>query len=120
MTGITDLLKNIRSIYNRKEAALYALALNFAAIALNYFRQVQSSTPGTKGAFWTNRTGQAAARVFSNAELTRDFISWYMAHGVQYGVYLELANDRKHEAIRPIIQRYVGRFLQDAQKVYKD
>jgi hypothetical protein len=116
----TGLKKNIRSIYERKELALYALALNFAAMAINYFRQLQPSTPGAQGAYWHNRTGQAAARVFSNAELTRQFISWFMAHGVQYGDYLELANNRRHEALKPIIERYVGRYLQDAQRIFKD
>jgi hypothetical protein len=87
-------------------------------MALNYFRSVQPPTPETAGQFWTNRTGQAAARVFSNAEITSEFVSWFMAHGVQYGVYLELANNRKHEALRPVIQRFASRFFNDVKKIY--
>ena len=120
MTDVTNVNKNIKSIFNRKVQALYALSLYYSSLALNYFRSVQPPTPNQAGKFWTNRTGQAALRVFSDAEITAQFISWFMAHGVQYGVYLELANDRKHESIRPIIQRYVERFLQDAQKIFKD
>jgi hypothetical protein len=31
-----------------------------------------------------------------------------------------LANNRRHEALKPIIERYVGRYLQDAQRIFKD
>jgi hypothetical protein len=36
-----------------------------------------------------------------------------MAHGVQYGVYLELANNRKHQAIRPMIMSRLSAFTGD-------
>lgn len=118
ITGVDNVKNNIKNIFERRRASLYALALYYAAQAINYFRSVQPPTPNSKGKFWTNRTGQAAARMFTNAELGKDFITWFMAHGVQYGVYLELANDRRYAAINPIIQRYAGRFIEDAKKLY--
>lgn len=118
--NVTRVKQKIKGIYDRRISAVYALALHYAAIAINYFTSVQPSSPGTSGLFWTNRTGQAAARMFTNAELTANSISWFMAQGVQYGVYLELANDRRFAAINPIIKRYAGRFIQDVRKIYKD
>ena len=117
---VTKLKTNIKNIYSRKEIALYGLALQYAEMAIRYFREVQPQTPNTLGAFWHNRTGTAAARMFTDAEISASFISWFMSHGVQYGTYLELANDRRHEAIRPIIRRYISRFMQDVKKTYKD
>jgi hypothetical protein len=118
--GIAEVKKNIRRIYERRRQALFALSLHYAALAINYFRSKQPATPGAKGAYWTNRTGQAAARMFSNAEISENIVSWFVAHGVQYGVYLELANDRQNEAIRLVIQRFAGRFFQDARKLFRD
>jgi hypothetical protein len=117
---VTKVTKKIKDIYERRRRSLYALALAFAAMAIRYFREVQPQTPNARGKFWHNRTGQAAARVFTKGELTGSMVSWYISHGVQYGTYLELANDRKYQALRPVIQRYAGRFLRDAQKLFKD
>jgi len=100
--------------------AIYVMALDYAAMAINYFRSVQPPKPDTQGKFWHNRTGFAAARVFADAKLRKSGLSWGIAHGVQYGVYLELANNRSHEALRPVIQRYAGRFLNDVRKIYRD
>lgn len=47
-------------------------------------------------------------------------IRWFLAHGVRYGVYVELANDRRYEAIRPIIQRFAGRFIAEVKALYGD
>lgn len=118
--GIQEVKAKIKNIYKRREAAVFALSLQYAGMAINYFRRVQPPVPNATGKFWTNRTGDAAARMFTNAEVEGNVVSWFMAQGVQYGVYLELANDGLHEAIRPIINRYVGRYLIDLGKIYSD
>src|SRR5512139_1061336 len=106
---VSEVKQNIAGIFERRKAAVYALSLKWAAIALNYFRSVQPASPNSSGQFWHNRTAQASARMFTDAfqEGSADelIIGWFMAHGVIYGVYLELANNRAHEAIRPIIER---------------
>lgn len=118
--SIANVKKNIKKIYNRRRAALYALALDYAAIAIRYFREVQPPKPNSQGKFWYNRTGGAAARMFTKPYIEKNIVGWIMSHAVQYGVYLELANDRRNEAIRPIIKRYAGRFFRDAEKFFKD
>jgi hypothetical protein len=113
-SDVIDVKRNIADIYNRRVAAIYALSLEYAAIALRYFRQVQSG-----GGFWQNRTSEALNRMFSNAFRDGNEIGWFMSHGVSYGVYLELANDRKHEAIRPTIQRFASRFINAVKRLYE-
>lgn len=122
MDGLQEVKNNIEGTFKRRNDAVYALCLYYAGMALNYFRSVQPSTPNSSGRFWHNATAQAAARVFSGArrEDENNVISWFMAHGVQYGVYLELANDRRNEALRPIINRFAGRFFEDLKKIYGD
>jgi len=106
---------NIKNIYERRKAAIYALSLYYAGLAINYFRQQQNN-----GAYWTNQTNQAKDLMFTDAFIEGDIIGWFMSHGVEYGPYLELANNGQNEAIRPVIQRFAGRFLQDVKELYSD
>ncbi len=105
--------RNITSIYERRRAAVFALSLEFAAKALNDFRQRQSS-----GEFWTNRSNVAKDTVFSDAFLSDNIVGWFMAHSVEYGVYLELANNRQNEALRPIIRKWVKPFRKELKALY--
>ncbi len=105
--------KKIKTIYERRKLAVYALSLSYAARALNYFRQNQDSN-----AYWSNRTYQARDRVFSNAQIEGDIVSWFIAHGVDYGIYLELANNRLHEALRPTIVHFFADFKKDLEKLF--
>jgi len=112
--GTPQVLKNINTIYDRKKVATYALCLEYAALALNYFRQAQSVNK-----FWINRTGQAKDLMFTDAKMTTTYISWLMAHGIKYGVYLELANDGQNEAIRPVIMHFLPQFKKDLSKLWE-
>jgi hypothetical protein len=112
--------RRVRSIYEKRRAQIYGISLQYAAMALLNFQMQQRMAPHSFGNFWDNQTAQAAARVFSDAFRDGRSVGWFLAHGVYYGVYLELANDRKHESLRPIVQHYAGRFLADVRKMYAD
>lgn len=117
VTGIDNVKRNIDKIYARRKAALYALAISYAGQALSIFRKEQAEQT-----FWNNRTNQAYQRVFSKAfkidkKLVQDEIGFFLSHGVIYGIYLELANDRKNEALRPIMMSLAPKFIADAKKI---
>jgi hypothetical protein len=116
--GIPQVINNIKAAFDRKKVATYALCLEYAAQALDWFWSIQPPKPGSWGAFWNNVTGQASMRMHSDAQITTNYISWMMAHGVQYGVYLELANDGKHESIRPIIKHFLPQFKKDLAQIW--
>jgi len=109
MSTINDINKvkrNIVSIYDRKVAGVYALCLQYSAMAIEYFRAQQRNNK-----YWNNESYDAMNKMFAKPFKENKIIGWFMSHGVDYGIYLETANDRRNEAIRPIIQRYAGRFL---------
>ncbi len=110
---VTAVKLNIGAIFERRRAALYALCLAYAARALSIFRTEQA-----ENTFWQNRTGQAYVRVFATGYMDEEACGWFMAHGVQYGTYLELANDRQHEALRPIIESLVPDFQRDLRDLF--
>lgn len=120
ITNLGNVKRNVKNIYERRRAAIYAICLKWAAVMLAYFQQQQKLTPGQGGIYWFNRTAYAAATLQFIAFTEENVIGVRGFHTAFYGVYLELANNRKHEALRPIIQRYAGRVLRDVKALYAD
>lgn len=110
----------LAAIYQRRRAAVYALCLGFAGYALAKFREEQPAIFAASGEYWTNQTTVAAQMVFSDAFSEGDAVGWFLAHGVEYGVYLELANDRQNEALRPIVEEFFPKFMQQVRAIYAD
>ena len=55
---------------------------------------------------WTDRTGQARQRLTAYVtELQPGICEITLAHGVYYGVFLELAHEKRFATIMPSIQR---------------
>lgn len=103
---------NISQLFLDKRVKLFALSLSYAGQAINKFRSFQDGN-----VFWDNQTDQAKDRMFSNAFIENESVGWFLSHGVTYGIYLELANDRQNEAIKPIIEILAPQFFRDARKI---
>ena len=58
---------------------------------------------------WTDRTGQARQRLNGYVGKIAEGYRITLAHGVDYGLWLELANEKKYSIIPPTIE-YVGTF----------
>ena len=114
---MTDVSRNIAAIYERKRAAVYALSVYYAGLVLAEFRKRQL---GGTGYYWSNKTFSAGNTVFSDAFQEGDTIGFFLAHAVEYGVYLEMANDRVHAALRPLIEEFFPKFKADLEKIYVD
>ncbi len=82
--------------------AIYALAKKTAQESVN---KMKESHP------WNDQTYSAKNFLFGDAFQEPGAVGFFIAHGVQYGVYLELANDRKNEILRPTIQAFGSEFL---------
>lgn len=115
--GTDKVKKNINGIYERRAAAVYALAQFFAAEALVEFQNKQLK--GKFGEWWTNRTFQAAARFFTKAFKDGESIGFFIAHGVEYGPDLTLDNNREHDAITPLLEKYGRMFIEEVKKLYE-
>ena len=113
LTGIPTVKKNIVNAFNRKKAGLFALSGSYALRAIQDFRAQQA---GNK--YWENQSNQAKDRMFTNPFIEGDDVGWRMAHGVEYGPYLELSNDRQNEAIRPTMLKFTNSFLEAVRKLY--
>ena len=112
--GIEDVKKNINAIYKRKINASHALCLWYAGKALATFRRFQGFN-----SFWNNQTNTAYNGVYTDEISTGNVIGWFISHSVEYGVYLELANDRKHEALWPVVRDMYSEFELDLHKIWE-
>lgn len=111
--SLATIIKNIDSIFEKRKLAVYALCLRYARLAIEDFRKEQGSNK-----YWVNRTDVAKDTMFTDAFMEDNVIGWFMAHLVEYGPYLELANDAKHQAIKPTIEKFIKPFKQDLEKIY--
>lgn len=58
---------------------------------------------------WTDRTGHARQSLNGYVGKSETGYRLYLAHGVSYGIWLELANEKRYSIIPHTIE-YVGRF----------
>lgn len=114
ITGLNEVKRNIRSIEDRRIIATIALCEYYAGLAQQTFRERQIAN-----AFWNNRTGTAYNEVFADSFEDGNDIGFFIAHAVEYGVYLELANDRKHESLRPTLLELLPRFELDLRRIWE-
>lgn len=117
--------KNILTTFQRRQAAIFAISAQYAVLAIQKFKDEQDTGLQTEGKFWFNRTNQAVDRMFTVPFIDGLDVGWRMGHGVEYGVYLELANDRRNEAIRPTVRFFTDRrrknnFFRAVARLYTD
>jgi hypothetical protein len=53
---------------------------------------------------WTDRTGAARNRLRGTASTVKNGYEIKLAHGVDYGIWLELANEKRYAIIEPTIR----------------
>lgn len=66
-------------------------------------------------AVWTDRTGDARKRLTGEASEVRNGIQIALAHGVDYGVWLEFAMEQRYAIIEPTIRLRGPEVLQGYQ-----
>lgn len=94
---------------NRMASKLGAVILMFASTKASLIQsQMKTERP------WTDRTGMAkallSARV-SRPNLTTVRIT--LAHGVDYGIWLELANNKNYAVLQPTIEKEAPGIVKD-------
>lgn len=89
------LRRNARNFDRNFRNAVGAVTDRHAAITTTYLR---TNAP------WTDRTGAARQGLFAIANHGKTFEEIFMAYSVNYGVWLEVAHDRKYAIITPAMR----------------
>jgi len=96
-----------REFLERKKAGLYALLQNWAGQLEGY---AKTHAP------WTDRTGHARQSLHGGVESSDDELALYLSHGVEYGIWLEIAHGGNYAIVRPTVDAHHSRI----KKTVKD
>jgi hypothetical protein len=113
-TSLDDLANNLDKYGIRIMVAIDALARHFA-------QRIQGDMQ--RNASWTDRTGNARSGLFSFADTAAaDVVTIYLSHGhtVNYGKWLELANQGHYAIIMPTMQRFIPEIEAALARLLKD
>lgn len=90
-----DMIGKINQAATKSEAAIAMYVDNAALTLQNYAKEHRP---------WTDRTGHARQRLTGSVARVAQGYQIILAHGVYYGKYLELCNEKKYAIIQPTIQ----------------
>ncbi len=87
---LSPLVKGVNLYDNRVQTAI---AMYAGASAERLQNSAKENRP------WTDRTGQARQRLRGYSAKVKNGYRVYIAHGVDYGIWLEMANERKYAVL---------------------
>lgn len=93
LSGITG---NLQQLPERYEKALMGYG---NTVAQDMAGEARRDRP------WTDRTAQAKQRITAYCKRTETGVRIYLAHGVDYGAYLEFAHEKKYAIIYPTLRK---------------
>lgn len=68
---------------------------------------------------WTDRTGHARQRLVGWVETFSDKVRIHIGHGVDYGVYLELCNEKRYAILQPTVNACSKEVIQGFSKLMR-
>jgi hypothetical protein len=94
---------------------LQAVTAGIEAIALKWAPEIQNWM--RDNAPWTDRTGNARQSLHTEVHNLVNEIVLVMAHGVDYGVHLELGFSGRYAIIGPALDQFFGPIWEDVKKM---
>lgn len=105
-----DALSELTDAYAR------AIQRGLVALGLRYAPQIEAWMK--KNAVWTDRTGNARQTLWSDVmEVGTQAVVIILSHGMDYGVFLELANAGTYAIITPALDHFAPRIWRDVQRM---
>lgn len=91
-----DTQKLLNSLDDFEQRLRYGLLMYASTEAENLEAEMKAKRP------WTDRSGDAKKYLTARASLpSKNEIEIKLAHGVRYGIWLELANEKKYAIVAP-------------------
>lgn len=99
-----QVVANLESIEKKARAATYIQMEEWAKIMEAYAKRNRP---------WTDRTTHARQRLKGYVEKNDNMVRVGVAHGVDYGTHLELEHEKRYAILKPTLDIFVGRIMQD-------
>jgi len=100
-----------REYLERKKAGLNALLLDWAGNLESYAKL---------NAPWTDRTGNARQGLHGGVDTDGDQFVLYLSHGVEYGIWLELAHGGNYAIVRPTADTHLPHIRRTVIDYWRD
>ena len=109
MSGLPGVLGNLNKWAVEKKVGLEGLGRVGATNMQNYAR---------KNRLWKDQTGDARRELHGGSFWQNPFmLIIFMAHGVEYGIFLELAKDGKYAILEPTVNKYSKEIYENAKRI---
>lgn len=105
-----QLLKRLENAETKSQLAIRMFAQEGAKKFENY---AKINRP------WTDRTGHARQRLVGWVETFSDKVRIHIGHGVDYGVYLELCNEKRYAILQPTVNACSKEIVQGFSKLMR-
>ena len=106
--------------FNYSESSLKSgldkMSVKLGAVVLMYASTKASELQGKMklNRPWTDRTGMAKALLTAKvSQPSKQLVRISLAHGVEYGIWLELAHEKNYAIIAPTVREEGPRIVQD-------
>ena len=96
---------------DRKKAGMYALLQDWAGQMESYSKI---------HAPWTDRTSHARQSLHGGVDIDKDTFILYLSHGVEYGIWLEIAHGGNYAIVRPTADVHIDRIKQTVKDYWSD
>ena len=103
----------IKGIAEREIKTRAALGLYADTVAKKMETHAKSNKP------WVDRTGRAKQSLNSSWKWVGDVARVELSHGVYYGIYLELCNEKRYAIIKPTIDIISPQAIKGLNKLLK-
>lgn len=100
-----------REFLERKKAGLYALLQNWAGQMEGYAKE---------HAPWTDRTSHARQSLHSGVDVRDNQFVLYLSHGVDYGIWLEIAHGGNYAIVGPTADVHAPRIRQTVLDYWRE
>lgn len=101
-----------KNLYNFEDKIKFATKM----YALTKAEQITSSMK--KNRKWVDRTGMAKIRLSTSVVEENNLVRMILSHGVSYGIWLELANEKNYAIILPTINEEGPHIVNDLQAIF--
>ena len=103
----------IKGLAEREIKTRAALGLYADTVAKKMETHAKSNKP------WVDRTGRAKQSLNSSWKWMGDVARVELSHGVYYGIYLELCNEKRYAIIKPTIDIISPQAIRGLNKILK-
>jgi hypothetical protein len=110
MAGLNQVLANLKRWEQQKKAGCTGVARVTAANMQNYARENRR---------WQDQTGNARAGLHGGSFWGNYFLFAYIAHAVEYGVYLELANSGNFSILEETANKFKDEFYKSIEIIMR-